>query len=63
MAFAATNTQAPLGAAAIYQVVDTIANLTNEVMVWNKTRVTRKILSRLSPEQLDDIGLTGTDLI
>jgi uncharacterized protein YjiS (DUF1127 family) len=62
MAFAATSTQAPLGAVAILRVVDSILNLKNSAMAWNEARVTRKVLSRLSAEQLQDIGLTGADL-
>ncbi|OUS37831.1 hypothetical protein A9Q94_04305 [Rhodobacterales bacterium 56_14_T64] len=62
MAFAATNTQAPLGAVATLRVVDSIFNLKNSVVAWNEARVTHKLLSRLSTEQLEDIGLTRADL-
>ncbi len=62
MTFAVTNTQAPLGAVAILRVVDSILNLKNAAVAWNEVRLTRKALSRLSVEQLEDIGLTRADL-
>ena len=62
MAFVASNTQAPLGAVAILRAVDSINNLKNSAVAWNEARVTRKILSRLSTAQLQDIGLTRADL-
>jgi uncharacterized protein YjiS (DUF1127 family) len=62
MAFAATNTQAPLGAVATLRIVDSILNLRNSAVAWNEARVNRKVLSRMSAEQLQDIGLTRADL-
>ena len=62
MAYVAANTQAPLGAVATLRVVDSVLNLKNSVVAWNEARVTRKVLSRLSAEQLQDIGLTRADL-
>ena len=62
MAFVVTNTQAPLGAVTTLRVVDSILNLKNSVMAWNQARVTHNVLSRLSAEQLQDIGLTRADL-
>jgi len=62
MAYVAANTQAPLGAVATLRVVDSIFNLKNSVVAWNEARVTHKLLSRLSAEQLQDIGLTRADL-
>jgi uncharacterized protein YjiS (DUF1127 family) len=59
---AAANTHAPAGAVATLRVVDTILNLKNSVVAWNEARVTRKILARLSDNQLQDIGLTRADL-
>ncbi len=63
MAFVATNTQAPLGAVTTLRVVDSILNLKDLAVAWNQARVSREALSRLSPQQLDDIGLTPIDLI
>jgi uncharacterized protein YjiS (DUF1127 family) len=62
MAFVATNTQAPLGAVAIHRVVDSLMSLTSSAVAWNEARVTRKALSGLSAELLEDIGLTRADL-
>ena len=62
MAFVVTNTPAPLGAVTTLRVVDSILNLKNSVVAWNEARVTHKVLSRLSAEQLQDIGLTRADL-
>ncbi len=62
MAYVAANTQAPLGAVATLRVVDSIFNLKNSVVAWNEARATHKQLSRLSTEQLQDIGLTRADL-
>ena len=61
MTLAVTNTQVPLGAVAILRVVDSFLNLQNSAVVWNEARVTRKALSRLSAQQLEDIGLTRAD--
>lgn len=62
MAYATANTHAPLGAVATLRVVDSILNVKNSVVAWNEARVTRKILKRLSDEQLLDIGITRADL-
>ena len=62
MAFAVTNTQAPLGAVAPLHFVDRILNLKDSAVAWSEARVSRKILSRLSADQLQDIGLTRADL-
>ena len=61
MSVVATKTQVPLGAVAILRVVDSFLNLQNSAVVWNEARVTRKALSRLSAQQLEDIGLTRAD--
>lgn len=60
---AVTNTYVPQGAVTILHVVDSIVNMKNSSLAWNRARVNRAALSRLSPEQLDDIGLTRDDLI
>lgn len=62
MAYVAANTQAPLGAVATLRVVDSILELKNSYVSWNEARVTRKLLLRLSGDQLQDIGLTRADL-
>ena len=61
MTLAVTNTKVPLGAVTILRVVDSFLNLKTAVAVWSEARVTRKALSRLSDQQLEDIGLTRAD--
>jgi uncharacterized protein YjiS (DUF1127 family) len=61
MANVVVNT-APLGAVATLRVVDVVLNLKHSVVAWNEARETRKVLSRLSDDQLQDIGLTRADL-
>ncbi|SHE31546.1 protein of unknown function [Ruegeria intermedia] len=56
------NIHAPLGAATILRVVDAFIRVYDSVVEWNTSRKTRKLLSRLSDEQLDDIGLTRADI-
>ena len=63
MKFAVTSTHVPLGAVTTLRIVDGILNLKDLVVAWNQARVSRNALSRLSPQQLDDIGLTRNDLI
>jgi len=63
MAIAATNTQTPLGAVATLRVVDSVLNLKEIAVSWNDARVTRKALSNLSSEQLEDIGLSRADIL
>ncbi|WP_108483016.1 DUF1127 domain-containing protein [Oceaniglobus ichthyenteri] len=40
----------------------TLLRLTAPVATWNAKRVTRKSLSRLTDYELDDIGLTRSDI-
>jgi len=63
MAITATNTQTPLGAVATLRVVDSVLNLKEIAVSWNDARVTRKALSNLSSEQLEDIGLCRADIL
>jgi uncharacterized protein YjiS (DUF1127 family) len=63
MKFAVTITHVPLGAVTTLRIVDSILNLKDLAVAWNQARVSREALSRLSPQQLDDIGLTCNDLI
>ena len=62
MTIPVTNTVAPLGAVTVFRIVNGILNFKNTVAAWNETRVTRKLLLSLSDEQLNDIGLTRSDL-
>ena len=63
MKFAVTSTHVPLGAVTTLRIVDSILNLKDLAVAWNQARVSREALSRLSQQQLDDIGLTRNDLI
>ncbi|KUJ78035.1 hypothetical protein AVO45_08695 [Ruegeria marisrubri] len=56
------NINAPLGAVTVLHVVDAIISAKNAIVEWNEARVTRKELSRLTDAQLDDIGLTRSDI-
>ena len=63
MAYTLAQAHAPVGAVATLRVVDALMHVKDAVVSWNQTRVTRKILSRLSEHQLNDIGLTRSDLV
>ena len=39
-----------------------VARITGALRDWNDARVTRRALSRLSPRELDDIGLCRGDI-
>ena len=56
------NINAPLGAVTVLHVVDAFISVKNAIVEWNEARVTRKELSRLTDAQLDDIGLTRSDI-
>lgn len=52
----------PFGAVATFRTVQFVSNITNMLINWNETRVTRNALSRLSDRELDDIGLCRADI-
>ncbi len=52
----------PFGALAVHRMVTAVWNWLETVRNWNRMRHTVAELSRLSPRQLDDIGLTPTDV-
>ncbi|MGR3621215.1 DUF1127 domain-containing protein [Pseudophaeobacter sp.] len=56
------NIHAPLGAVSILHFVDGIFNVKSALVEWNEARQTRKALSQLSAAQLEDIGLTASDI-
>lgn len=56
------NIYAPLGAVTVLRVVDAIFNAKSNLIEWNESRRTRKLLSQLTDTQLDDIGLTRSDI-
>lgn len=61
MAYKTAALSAPLGAVATLRVVDFFKLAFDAVLTWNARRVTRKALAKLSPEQLDDIGVSLGD--
>ena len=57
------NTQpVPFGALTTHRLVSAVSNWMAELRRWNQIRRTVNELSRLSPRQLDDIGLTPADV-
>ncbi|MBY8977802.1 DUF1127 domain-containing protein [Rhodobacteraceae bacterium NNCM2] len=54
--------RAPFGAISTFRVTQFVANIVEDVKAWNLRRRTYAELSALSPEMLDDIGLTRADL-
>jgi uncharacterized protein YjiS (DUF1127 family) len=61
MAITYTPAVAPLGAIAIHRTVGAVTDLFVAIRDWNDVRRTAAALSRLSADQLDDIGLTRGD--
>jgi len=62
MAATHTNTSAPFGAVASKRNVSLVASLVSVVAAWNDGRVTRSALGKLTDRELDDIGLTRSDI-
>lgn len=53
---------APFGAISIFRATGFVARLVADYRTWKARRDTYRELSRLSPEMLDDIGLSRADL-
>ncbi|MFT4715788.1 MAG: hypothetical protein ACI861_002006 [Paracoccaceae bacterium] len=62
MTITATNTVS-FGAFEIFELTNKKANLLASLRNWTQVRATRKVLSKLSVTQLDDIGLDGAGLV
>ena len=62
MAVIDTNTAAPFGAITVHRVVTALTGAADKVRSWNDTRRTVNALRALTPDQLDDIGLTMADV-
>ena len=56
------NIYAPLGAVTILHAVDAVTRRFEGIADWYNSRMTRKELCRLTDAQLDDIGLTRSDI-
>ncbi|MEM7178973.1 MAG: DUF1127 domain-containing protein [Pseudomonadota bacterium] len=54
--------RAPFGAISTFRVSQFVTNLVEDVRAWNDRRRTYAELATLSPEMLEDIGLTRADL-
>ena len=52
----------PFGALTVHRVVSIFAALGERVGEWHRARRTLHELERLTPAQLDDIGLTRADI-
>ncbi|MEY4984360.1 MAG: hypothetical protein RIR62_2626 [Pseudomonadota bacterium] len=62
MAAIDTTRPAPFGAISTYRAIQFISAAVEAVKLWNEARVTRKVLSKLSDRELDDIGLCRGDV-
>lgn len=51
------NTAAPFGSISIFHVVAAFERAVDAVVAWRDARATRSMLSRLSNDQLEDVGL------
>lgn len=40
-----------------------LSNMAGTFATWNEARITRNALSRLSDHELDDLGLTRSDIL
>lgn len=54
--------RAPFGAISTFRVTRFVADIIADIRGWNDRRRTYAELSALSPEMLEDIGLTRADL-
>lgn len=52
----------PFGALTVHRIVTAVSNAIATFRRWNQIRRTVDELRRLSPRQLDDIGLTRSDI-
>ena len=59
---AAFDTTRPMGASTLSRTAHLISDAFGHFGAWNDERITRKTLSRLSDRELDDIGLSRSDI-
>lgn len=62
MAITKTAAAAPFGAITVHRIVTAVFGGADKVRAWNDSRRTVNALRALSPDQLDDIGLTMADV-
>ena len=53
---------APFGAITIHRIVTAVLGVADRFRAWNDYRRTVNALRALTPDQLDDIGLTQADV-
>lgn len=58
MAYTVSSVPAPFGAITIFRAVNGAMNFVQTVAAWKAERDTRKVLSGLSADQLQDVGLS-----
>lgn len=57
-----TSRAVPLGSVTLFRLVMLVERAIDGVSAWRRARETRRQLSLLSDEQLDDIGLSRTEI-
>lgn len=57
-----TQTALPFGAITVHRVVRSVESAIERIATWQRTRRTVASLKRLTPAQLEDIGLTPADI-
>jgi uncharacterized protein YjiS (DUF1127 family) len=62
MAAVETTRPAPFGAITTYRAINGVGNFFSMISAWNDARVTRNALDKLSDRELDDIGLSRSDI-
>lgn len=62
MAITKTAAAAPFGAITVHRIVTSLSGVADKFRAWNDYRRTVNALKALSPDQLDDIGLTAADI-
>lgn len=60
-AFETTRT-APFGAISTFHAIQSVGAVFGKFAAWNDARVTRNALGKLSDRELDDIGLSRSDI-
>jgi len=62
MAITHTTPELPMGAITVHRIVTAASGIVGRVREWNEARRTVAALRGLSAKQLDDIGLTPSDV-
>ncbi|PJN94935.1 hypothetical protein CNY89_11475 [Amaricoccus sp. HAR-UPW-R2A-40] len=62
MAILQTNCAAPLGSVLTFRLVTLVERAIDGALAWRRSRETARQLSRLSDEQLSDIGIARDEI-